>query len=160
MQTYSVRTTQLAQCVTVCDQYTIPTPDVQAGLRFTGVKRVANNMKLEAVEKMVPEAFIWAGDALVYECEQPEHGIRGGVDTVLDMYTCQADTATYNTPRGLNTEREDEQEPWPLCQPQVYSELAQLSSSGPGLISVIYFTMDPPPTNKFSKLIKCVFSYL
>ena len=60
---------------------------------------------------MVPEAFIWAGDKLVYECEQPQYGIRGGVDTVLDMYTCQADTASYNTPRGLNTEREDKHEP-------------------------------------------------
>ena len=45
----------------------------------------------------------------------------GGVDTVLDMYSCQ-DTAAYNAPRGLNTQREDEQEPWPVCSPQVYSE--------------------------------------
>ena len=35
----------------------------------------------------------------------------------------QASTATYNTPRGLNTAREDEKEPWPVCKPQVYSEL-------------------------------------
>ena len=45
----------------------------------------------------------------------------GGVDTVLDMYSCQ-DTAAYNAPRGLNTQREDEQEPWRVCSPQVYSE--------------------------------------
>ena len=86
------------------------------------MKRATSPGPLESVDKMVPEAFIWAGDALVYECEQPQYGIRGGVDTVLDMYTCQADTASYNTPRGLNTEREDEQEPWPVCQPQVYSK--------------------------------------
>ena len=38
------------------------------------------------------------------------------------MKCVQDSTATYNTPRGLNTVREDEQEPWPVCKPQVYSE--------------------------------------
>ena len=73
----------LAMCEVVCDQYTIPTPDIQAGLRFTGVRRIKTG-KVDRVEDMVAEAFIWAGDALVYECEQPQYGIMGGVDTVLD----------------------------------------------------------------------------
>ena len=83
IQTFSVRTTMLALCEVVCDQYTIPTPDIQAGLRFTGIKRIKTG-KVEEVEDMVAEAFIWAGDSLVYECEQPQFGILGGVDTVLD----------------------------------------------------------------------------
>ena len=52
VQTWSVRTTQLAVCVVVCDQYTIPTPDMRAGLRFTGLRRAATG-KLEPVDKMV-----------------------------------------------------------------------------------------------------------
>ena len=37
-------------------------------------------------------------------------------------YTCVKETATYDTPRGLNVMREDEKEPWPMCSPQVYSK--------------------------------------
>ena len=64
MQTYSVRTTMISKCITVCDQYTIPTPDVEAGLRFKGVNRTSpeGNQKLELVENMVPESYIWAND--------------------------------------------------------------------------------------------------
>ena len=69
VQTWSVRTTQLAVCVVVCDQYTIPTPDMRAGLRFTGLRRAATG-KLEPVDKMVAEEAVRAGDHLVYECEQ------------------------------------------------------------------------------------------
>ena len=119
--TFSVRATQLAPCVTVCDQYDIPTPDMVAGLQFMGIKRKTTG-RLEKVENMIPEAFIWAEDALVYQCREPKYGIRGGVDRVLDMFTCLADTGQYSAPRGLNTHREDEQEPWPVCQPQIYSE--------------------------------------
>ena len=121
--TFSVRATQLAPCITVCDQYAIPTPDMVAGLQFMGIKRRTTG-RLEKVEKMIPEAFIWAEDALVYQCKEPQYGIRGGVDRVLDMYTCLAATGQYSAPRGLNTHREDEQEPWPVCQPQIYSELS------------------------------------
>ena len=38
-------------------------------------------------------------------------------------YTCVKETATYDTPRGLNVMREDEKEPWSMCSPQVYSKL-------------------------------------
>ena len=31
-----MRATQLAICVTVCDQHMIPEPDITAGLQFTG----------------------------------------------------------------------------------------------------------------------------
>ena len=41
---------------------------------------------------------------------------------VLYRYTCVKDSATYDTPRGLNVMREDEKEPWPVCSPQVYSK--------------------------------------
>ena len=126
--TFSVRATQLAPCVTVCDQYNIPTPDMVAGLQFMGIKRKTTG-RLEKVEKMIPEAFIWAEDALVYQCKEPQYGIRGGVDRVLDMYTCLAATGQYSAPRGLNTHREDEQEPWPVCQPQIYSEYSVQSST-------------------------------
>ena len=33
---YNVRATQLAICVTVCDQHRIPVPDMGAGLEFSG----------------------------------------------------------------------------------------------------------------------------
>ena len=127
--TFSVRATQLAPCITVCDQYNIPTPDMVAGLQFQGIKRRTTG-RLEKVDQMVPEAFIWAEDALVYQCKEPQYGIRGGVDRVLDMFTCLAGTGLYSAPRGLNTHREDEQEPWPVCQPQIYSELSVLSTCG------------------------------
>ena len=42
---------------------------------------------------------------------------------VMLRYTCVKETATYDTPRGLNVMREDEKEPWSMCSPQVYSKL-------------------------------------
>ena len=57
----------------------------------------------------------------VYECEQDQYGIRGGVDRVLDMYMCDLN-GDYTAPRGLNTANEEDREPWPVCKPQVYSE--------------------------------------
>ena len=86
-----------------------------------GVKRKLNG-KLQPVDKMVSGEYIWDGDALVYRCKEDKYGIMGGMDKVLDRYTCQGDTGLYNVPNGLNMENEDEQQPWPLCQPQRYSE--------------------------------------
>ena len=120
-QTYNVRATQLAICVTICDQHSIPVPDLGAGLEFTGVKRKLNG-KLQHKNKMKSDEFIWAEDALVYSCKEPKYGIRGGVDKQLDMYTCKGDTGKYDVPNGLNMENEAEQEPWPVCEPQRYSK--------------------------------------
>ena len=78
--------------------------------------------KIQPKEKMKSSEFIWDGDALVYSCKEPKHGIMGGVDKVLDMFTCQGSTGQYNVPNGLNMENEDEQQPWPVCEPQRYSE--------------------------------------
>jgi len=117
--TYTVRATQLAVCTTVCDQLNIPTPDMVAGLLFSGVKRKLNG-KLQPLEKMIPDEFVWDGDALVYSCKEPKYGILGGMDKVLDMYTCKGETGMYDVPNGLNMENEDEQQPWPVCQPQRY----------------------------------------
>ena len=81
----------ISECITVCDQYNIPTPDVVAGLRFKGVNRTGGrgDGKLDLVEDMLAESYIWQNDSLVYECELPQYGINGGVDTLLNMYTCQ-----------------------------------------------------------------------
>ena len=86
-----------------------------------GVKRKLNG-KLQPLEKMIPDEFVWDGDALVYSCKEPKYGILGGMDKVLDMYTCKGETGMYDVPNGLNMENEDEQQPWPVCQPQRYSQ--------------------------------------
>ena len=44
------------------------------------------------------------------------------LDNATCRYTCVKETATYDTPRGLNVMREDEKEPWSMCSPQVYSK--------------------------------------
>ena len=60
------------------------------------------NGKVQSKEKMKSSEFIWDGDALVYSCKEPKYGVMGGVDKVLDMYTCQGSSGKYNVPNGLN----------------------------------------------------------
>jgi len=141
---YSVRTTQLALCKVVCDQLSIPQPDLESGLVFTGVRGGPTRLQQplrptptkgstrmprflpadrgqlkDWMPRLQDHEFMWNEDRLVYECKEERHGIGGGSDNSIDMYKCQ-DNGKYNTPAGMNRLLEWEREPWPQCLPQRY----------------------------------------
>jgi len=107
---YSVRVTQLAQCITVCDQSKIPLPDLKSGLVIKGIK-ARGDTKVKLVMDFAPEEFIWAGDRLVYGCRQKNYGVEGGADITLDRYMCTNYT-NFDTPQEAGR--------WPVCRPQAH----------------------------------------